>query len=504
MTRTSNILCTALFLVTLPGTLLHAQASAGPNRPAGVPEGYVITPFGYFHPSCVLHVAEGETLLADGRILQRADGTLENIPACQYPHYAASGKILAAGATKVESPTINGWVESASVTTSTSYGEIVADWIVPPAPTSNNGQTVFFFPGMEDSNDVVSIIQPVLQYGPSEAGGGNNWAIASWNCCPSGTADYSTLVNVNSGDVIQGTVKSTCSAGTESCSTWNITTADETTGGSTALTNSPSEGQTFNWAFGGVLEAYSIAQCSDYPPNGALFFYNVGLYDYNFNKISSPAWSLTDWASGDTPQCSYGGRVAPTEIAIEYGTPAITSVSPSSLTTQVGSGYVTLLGTGLDNSNGTTSTTISGSGMTWETSYVSASQINVEYTLASNAPLGTRTITVTTSAGSATAPLTITNSAAPPPAINSGGITPSSITQGSSGYVSIYGEDLQNNAGSTTTTISGTGVSWTATYISPTQINVNYTVASNAPTGTRTVTVTTTSGSSTGPITVAP
>ena len=330
MTRTSNILCTALFLVALPGTLLHAQALAGPKLPAGVPDGYVITPFGYFHPSCVLKVEEGETLLAGGRMLQHVDGTLENIPACQYPHYAASGKILAAGATKVESPTINGWVESASVTTSTSYGEIVADWIVPPAPTSNDGQTVFFFPGMEDANDVVSIIQPVLQYGPSAAGGGNNWAIASWNCCPSGTADYSTLVSVHSGDVIQGTVKSTCSAGTESCSTWNITTADETSGQSTALSNSPSEGQTFNWAFGGVLEAYKIAQCSDYPPNGALAFYNLALYDYNFNQISNPSWSLTNWVSGDTPQCNnYGGQVTPTQVVIEYTLPPPVPLSDS-------------------------------------------------------------------------------------------------------------------------------------------------------------------------------
>ena len=333
MTRTSNILCTALFLVALPGTLLYAQALAGPKLPAGVPDGYVITPFGYFHPSCVLKVAGGETLLAGGRILQRVDGTLESIPACQYPHYAASGKILAAGATKVESPTISGWVESASVTTSTSYGEIVATWIVPPAPASNNGQTVFFFPGMEDANDVVSIIQPVLQYGSSEAGGGNNWAIASWNCCPSGTADYSTLVSVNSGDVIQGTVKSTCSAGTESCSKWNITTADETSGQSTALSNSPSEGQTFNWAFGGVLEAYNIAQCSDYPPNGALSFYNLALYDYNFNQISNPSWSLTDWVSGDTPQCSYGGQVTPTQVTIEYGT------LPAPVLSDSGGGY---------------------------------------------------------------------------------------------------------------------------------------------------------------------
>src|ERR1700733_11973609 len=31
-------------------SIAYAQAPAGPNRPAAVPDGYVITPFGYFHP----------------------------------------------------------------------------------------------------------------------------------------------------------------------------------------------------------------------------------------------------------------------------------------------------------------------------------------------------------------------------------------------------------------------------------------------------------------------
>ena len=237
--------------------------------------------------------------------------------------------------------------------------------------------------------------------------------------------------------------------------------------------------------------------------------YSIGSsssYTTNFHDITSGCQSSTDAYCATTGFDLVTGWGSPNgaNLINTLVRPVITSLSPSSLTTQVSSGYVVILGSNLDNSNGTTTTTISGNGMTWTTSYVSANQINVEYTLASNATLGARTVTVTTNVGSGTAPLTITNATAPPPAINNGGITPSSITQGSSGYVTIYGEDLQNTAGSTTTTISGSGVTWTATYISPTQINVHYTVASNAPTGARTVTVTTTSGSSTGPITVAP
>jgi uncharacterized protein (TIGR03437 family) len=61
---------------------------------------------------------------------------------------------------------------------------------------------------------------------------------------------------------------------------------------------------------------------------------------------------------------------------------------------------------------------------------------------------------------------------------------------------------LQNTVTQSWTTISASGVSWYWSYISPTQINVSYTVPSNQPRGTYTVTVGTTSGNSTAPITI--
>ncbi|MGD0212117.1 MAG: choice-of-anchor D domain-containing protein [Terriglobales bacterium] len=321
----------SLCLIFLASTRASAQVPVRPNRPAQVPGDYVVTPFGFFHPSCVLRLAQGETLLAGGRVLQHADGAVEDIPACKYPHYAASGAITAAGATKTESPTINGWVESSSVVTnSTSYGEIIATWTVPPAPTSKGNEVVYFFPGLEDSNDVVSIIQPVLGWNMDDTG--TPWTIASWNCCPSGITVESTPVNVNAGDTIVGTTVSTCGAGNESCPTWNITTADVTTGGSTTLGNTPSEGQTFNWAFGGVLEAYNISQCSDYPPNASQTFYDIALYDYNFVLIPNPDWSITYWAQGGSPQCNYNVQTTATQATLSYGTSGpVVSLSPVSL-----------------------------------------------------------------------------------------------------------------------------------------------------------------------------
>jgi len=333
--KTCSLLVTlalmSLCLTFLASTLAYAQMPAGPNRPASVPAGYAITPFGYFHPSCVRRLAEREIVLNDTHAILHADGTIENVPACAYPRYTARGETIAPGA-RVKPPAIShSWIVDGDVITSSSYGEIVATWTVPPAPTSYDRQTVYFFPGLEDANDIVSIIQPVLGW---DADFAKAWGIASWNCCSGDITYESTPVRVNIGDSILGTTVSTCAAGTLSCPTWNIVTTDQTTGGTTELDNSSSEGQTFNWAFAGTLEVYSIDQCSDYPPNGSITF-NVALYDYNFVQISNPGWSITDWARGLTPQCNYGGQVEPAQVTLTYGSgggggPVVT-LAPTSL-----------------------------------------------------------------------------------------------------------------------------------------------------------------------------
>ncbi len=41
-------------------------------------------------------------------------------------------------------------------------GGINATWTVPPAPSANDNQTLFFFPGLQGGVAPISIIQPVL------------------------------------------------------------------------------------------------------------------------------------------------------------------------------------------------------------------------------------------------------------------------------------------------------------------------------------------------------
>src|ERR1700751_4428111 len=72
-------------------TAAQAQMPAGAKRPAGVPADYVITPYGYFHSSCVTHLAKGDEVRQDLKAIQHKNGTNESIHVCAFPHFKGDG-----------------------------------------------------------------------------------------------------------------------------------------------------------------------------------------------------------------------------------------------------------------------------------------------------------------------------------------------------------------------------------------------------------------------------
>jgi hypothetical protein len=268
-------------------------------------------------------LAKGDELLNNPsqRGIRHANGAVSQLPACGHPHYKADGQKVDQDERAVQEPNIShAWIVSESVVAKGSYGFLSAEWSVPPTPASNDGQTLYYFPGLEDINDVVTIIQPVLGWNSDFA---SAWGIASWNCCVSGTTYEATPQRVNPGDTILGYMWETCGWGVKSCSSWSIVTWDLQNNNFSELDMTSSFGQTFNWAFGGVLEVYNIAQCSDYPnnPNG----FNGGAHDISFNEIGlynfqgtsiTPAWSKTLWATGATPQCNYNATI-PRQVLVQ-------------------------------------------------------------------------------------------------------------------------------------------------------------------------------------------
>jgi hypothetical protein len=151
----------------------------------------------------------------------------------------------------------SGWIVYAGWTNNT--GSPIATfrttWVVPPQPATQSGQTIFLFNGIQNST---MIYQPVLQWGPSAAGGGNFWAVASWYADgQGGQAFHSQLIPVAAGAVLIGVMQLTGQSGSNysyNCSFQGI-----------ANTQLPIQNvEQLTWA-NETLEAYGLTVCSDYP-----------------------------------------------------------------------------------------------------------------------------------------------------------------------------------------------------------------------------------------------
>jgi hypothetical protein len=151
----------------------------------------------------------------------------------------------------------SGWIVYAGWTETTT-GHLTlfkTTWKVPPAPSTQSGQTIFLFNGIQNST---RIYQPVLQWGPSAAGGGNYWTVASWYVDGStGPLFHTTPVTVSVGDMLTGVMVLTGISGTKcgyNCYFQGI-----------ANTSLPVQNiEELTWA-NETLEAYNIQKCSDYP-----------------------------------------------------------------------------------------------------------------------------------------------------------------------------------------------------------------------------------------------
>lgn len=136
-------------------------------------------------------------------------------------------------------------------TTGTPMTSMTATWTVPADPVTSSGQLIFLFDSFENAGD--AIVQPVLQWGVSPAGGGNFWAITNWYVTTS-MSFYSTLTTVLTGDVLTGVITGTTS-GFDYDSTF--TGHPETTLSMTGVNELMQATIT--------LEAYTITAQSDYP-----------------------------------------------------------------------------------------------------------------------------------------------------------------------------------------------------------------------------------------------
>ena len=268
-------------------------------RPASVPSDYLAMPDGYYHPSeCLIRLQHGETLELDGYTVDHADGTKTTHPKCGRPNFDRSGNI--ADPRHYSPPVVGGWVADANEVIS-SVTWFSTTWSVPSNPSSDS-QTVYFFPAIEPSTTGDQIIQPVLGWN-FWGSDGNNWRVASVWCPSSGSCTYDGDYVVSAGDSLSGYMY-------PGSGTWNIGMNVNGTSKS-FITKSISE--TMDWVFGGVLEAYNIQRCSDYP-NGSSGSTTFGSIDILKNGSSfTPSFSNT-WVS----QCGSGVSSNSSSVTITY------------------------------------------------------------------------------------------------------------------------------------------------------------------------------------------
>lgn len=182
-------------------------------------------------------------------------------------------------------PIPSGWVAYADWynTGSSPISSFTTTWTVPAIPATNNGQTLFTFNSIEPASGN-AILQPVLQFGPSAAGGGSYYAVASWYLVGSQTY-YTSPVKVAVGATLNGVITLTSSSG----SSYNYVTSFSNIAG-TSLTATGSA--QLVWATE-TLEIYGVSSNSGLP-TGATVFSGINL------KTTAGTPSVTWSAVSDT------------------------------------------------------------------------------------------------------------------------------------------------------------------------------------------------------------
>jgi hypothetical protein len=205
-------------------------------------------------------------------------------------------------------PITNGWIVNGEWTNNNrnpiSYFN--TSWIVPPNPATDNGQTIFLFNGIQQTNSGPFILQPVLQWGKSFAGGGSFWTITNWYVDgQGGVALHRDLIKVNPGDVVQGIMTLTGQSGTS----FSYLSSFKGYPNADLLVTNIDE---LHWA-NITLECYDLKAFTDYPDTEFTEFDDIEIKIGNSEATLN--WQADDRVTDNGQRCliisnnSPGGKV---------------------------------------------------------------------------------------------------------------------------------------------------------------------------------------------------
>jgi len=149
--------------------------------------------------------------------------------------------------------------------TGRSFNYFYAYWFVPPVPTNNENQILYFFNSFEDSTET-EILQPVLQFNKVISG----WSLSSWYGSNAGYY-LSTPVAVHPGDSICGEIYLSGSTWTVEGFVNGVLTSTISVASSTISATQPYAQL--------VLESYYVNHCTDYPPSDYITFNYIDIWD---------------------------------------------------------------------------------------------------------------------------------------------------------------------------------------------------------------------------------
>ncbi|CAK5282803.1 unnamed protein product [Mycena citricolor] len=184
-------------------------------------------------------------------------------------------------------PLPTGWVAYASWQNSGSdaIASFTTSWTVPAVPPTDDGQTLFYFNSIEPTSGN-AILQPVLQYGSSAAGGGSYWAVATWYLVGNSVM-YTNPVRVSAGANLNGIITLKSHSG----SSYNYVSSFTNVGSTSLTVNGAAQ---LTWATE-TLEVYSVASQNDFA-SGSTVFSNINL------SLASGAVPSVKWSTVSSSQ----------------------------------------------------------------------------------------------------------------------------------------------------------------------------------------------------------
>jgi hypothetical protein len=149
------------------------------------PVDYVIVPGGRMHKSCVHEISDG-ALVAE-----------TSLAVCEFPFLRGADGVTHGSAWKA-------WAQ-VNTTSLTGVSSLNSTWAVPGSPQDpSGGQTLFWWNGIEPA-DTSAVLQPVIQWGASAAGGGTYFAYSSWYVSANHGSHFSKLQTIQTADLVTGT-----------------------------------------------------------------------------------------------------------------------------------------------------------------------------------------------------------------------------------------------------------------------------------------------------------